>query len=307
MSAADDGVQQDLEERKVRLEEGKLALEQSFAKKWGSFVIGASVTAGVAILTIGMNTYQSSIARDDRLSAEKLAQAQADETHQQQKGQWGINVLQLYITHPEGFDPVKSPETARNNMTALALSAPDVMRPILLSRLDSLVRSDGAANPGALGAVKTALDQVPLANQSTNSNSTVVATTGAGAPGPTAPEAGPTSPLPPGVDPAAYSVYIQFGSASKGFATAYGAQLRAAGFRVPDLEQVEQSPNEPQVRYYQTEQTGLADWLAARLDAQTPGGKTHLRSTSAKARTCPAASSRCGYRPTRDENRHLTH
>ena len=100
MAEADDSAS-DIEKLKY-CSRKKLELEDSFAKKWAPTAITALVTVSVAILTLGINWNQSSIAREDRLRSDEQARVLAEASRKQQEGQWGISVLELYITNPEG-------------------------------------------------------------------------------------------------------------------------------------------------------------------------------------------------------------
>jgi hypothetical protein len=55
-----------------------------------------------------------------------------------------LNILELFITHPERFDPIKSPDSARRYLIVLAVSAPQHMKPILRERESELRRQLGS-------------------------------------------------------------------------------------------------------------------------------------------------------------------
>jgi hypothetical protein len=56
----------DFEQRKIAVEERKIALEESFPRKWGGVITGAFVTAVVSVLTFGFNAYTYMEQADDR-------------------------------------------------------------------------------------------------------------------------------------------------------------------------------------------------------------------------------------------------
>ena len=235
-----------LDERKVKVEEDKLQIEKdkfAFEKSWRK-VLGSGLLAGVVALAVaGAGYWQTRLQEINRNAEAAVAQKQQD-------GLWGTRVLELYVTHPREFDPVASPETAQTNLSALVVAAPDVMKPILLKRQDSLVRTgpESLSTLGtALGAIRGALAQSPVA-------------TPASVPG-----------LPSGVNPSTYSVYLQYGSGAGDFAEVLARTLSNDKFRVPELEAVPQAPAVPEVRYYRPDQQALAEWLAKRIDQQSPG------------------------------------
>lgn len=239
-----------LEERKVKVEEDKLQIERDkldFEKSWRK-VLGSGLLAGVVALAVaGAGYWQTRMQEINRNAEAAVAQKQQD-------GLWGIKALELYVTHPREFDPVASPDTAQSNMSALVVAAPEVMKPILLKRQDALVRTGrdsisqlGSAVGLQLGAIQGALAQSP-------------------GPRPTS-----VPGLPPGVDPASYSIYIQYGAGAAEFAAQLGQTLSKDKFRVPDSEAVPQAPALPEVRYYRPDQLPLAEWLAKRVDEQSPG------------------------------------
>ena len=233
-----------LEERKVAIEEQKLNNEQdklAFEKSWRK-ILGSGFLAGVVALAVaGVGYWQSRIQEINRTT-------EADVAQKQQDGLWGIKVLELYVTHPREFDPVASPATAQSNMSALVVAAPDLMKPILLKRQDSLVRTDALAviSP-AINAIQSAIGQSRG----------------------TAPPSVPG--VPSGVNPSNFSVYIQYGSGAEEFATKFGKTMASNHFRVPDLEAVPQAPSVPEVRYYRPTQKPLSEWLAQQIDQESPG------------------------------------
>ena len=237
------GDQSDIERRKLEIEAEKLAIERSFAKKW----FPTMLTGVIAFATVLINGTQIYIAHQERAKSDEQARVFAEADQRQQDGQWGISVLELYITHPEGFDPSKSPVTAKQNLTALAVSAPDIMRPILQQRMDDIVRSPAGLNTESLTAIASALGTGSTTDSGTDNLASLL-------PG-----------WPQGANPADYSVYIQYGANSAAVATAFAQRLRDQHFRVPDLELVNQSTTTSEVRYYRPEQKPVADALASSL------------------------------------------
>jgi len=169
-----------------------------------------------------INHHQSSIANQQAAAAEK-----------QQEGQWGISVLELYITHPDAFDPAKSPH-ADQNLNALAVSAPDVMKPILPQQQDALVRlGDPALTSSQLQTIAGALGAAQSAQGILSGIGKETTLRGLGG----------------SLVPAAYSIYVKYGPNSADQAETVVNKLRVDGFRVPDPQPVEKSPSNPEVRY----------------------------------------------------------
>lgn len=240
---------QSLEERRLALEEQKLLIEMdklAFEKSWRK-ILGSGFLAGLVALAVAGAGYWQNRTQETNRTAE------AEKIQKQQDGLWGIKALELYVTHPTEFDPVASPTNAQSNMSALVVAAPDVMKPILLKRQDSLVRTDSlAAFSPALNAIQSALGQSPI----------------------TAPPSVPG--LPSGVSPPSFSVYIQYGSGAKDYASALAQTLDNYKFRVPDLEAVPRAPSVPEVRYYRPSQKPLSEWIAQQIDQESPGRPSAL-------------------------------
>ncbi|OHT78560.1 hypothetical protein BKG69_08485 [Mycobacteroides chelonae] len=247
----------ELEEKKLNLEERKLHVETSFAKNYSAAIVSAFVTISVAIISFT----QAYIAREDRLKADERTQLLATADQNRQVGQWGVSILELYFSHPDGFDPAKSPDTAQQNLTALAVSAPDIMKPILQQRQHDLVRM-GAAGAVGTGETLSVVANALQAAMNTSSGST---------PG-VLPEQGALS-WPPGwpdsVAPNTFTIYIQYGANAQSSAMELRDRLQASGFHVPGLDPVDEAPSEAQVRYYRPSQSAIAKVLAAGIGPNT--------------------------------------
>lgn len=147
------------------------------------------------------------------------------------------------------------------------------MRPILERRKDASVRvgiADNPASGASVAAIQQALGPLPVTTPPADAG------------------------LPSGVNPAAYSIYIQYGNAAGDFASKYGDMLSGIGFQVPPLEQVPAPPDVPEVRYYLSGQKGLAEWLAKRLDEQAPQRRAAIAKFIGSG-DLPGASSRSGF------------
>lgn len=244
-SSCDDAITLDerhvrVEEQKVQIERDKLEIERdklAFEKSWRK-VLGAGIlAAAVACIVAGAGFWQSRLAEADRA-------AQAVTVQKQQEGLWGARVLELYITHPDQFDPVKSPNAAPQNLQALAAASPDMMKPILLQGQD---RSFRAGQLGALNAFRGALDVVTESALKSMGSGDFMST-----------GHGDTS------------IYVQYGQGSDGFVSRYMSGLIAEGFRVPTPQQVAETPDVPEVRYYREDQRAVAEQLGQDLGKLAP-------------------------------------
>lgn len=227
-----------VEEQKIQIERDKLQIERdklAFERSWRK-VLGAGIlAAAVACIVAGVGFFQSRLAEADRA-------AQADTAQKQQDGLWGARVLELYITHPDEFDPVKSPKSAPQNLRALAAAAPDTMKPILLQGRDRSVWAGQLGAADVYSEVLNAIIEKSSAAAKSLSDTALAST----------------------------SIYIRYGQGSDGFADRYALELTAEGFWVPTPQHVAESPDVPEVRYYREDQHSVAQELSQDLGKLAP-------------------------------------
>ncbi len=220
------------EERRLRIDERRLELDHSFARKWLPTL--ATLMVGVIAAMFSYVQQQASIEETKRARIE----SKAKEEHS-----WGIKVIEMYFSNHDLFDLNKDPETAASNLRVLAAVAPTAVQGVLnvelsripppsgdndVSRINSLAAVAGVQN--ALAAVR------PQGELS-------------------------LSPA----QPSDFTVYLQYSTGDRNFALTAQNALVELGYRVPGIEQVRKVPSRLQVRYYHLEQKTLAGELAGKI------------------------------------------
>lgn len=221
-----------LEERRLRLDEMRLDLDHSFARKWLPTL--ATLMVGVIAAMFSYVQQQASIEETKRARIE----AKAKEEHD-----WGVKVIEMYFSNHELFDLTKDPETAVLNLRVLAAVAPTAVQGVLnaeQSRIPPPSSDDDTNRIKSLAAVAGVQDALAAAT--------------------------PTSELPrPPAKPSDFTVYVQYAAGDKSIASKAQNALIEQGYRVPGIEKVGKVPSRLQVRYYHPEQKSLAGQLAGEL------------------------------------------
>jgi hypothetical protein len=240
MDTSEKGVdpQPSLEERRLRLEEGRLALDHSFARKWLPTV--ATITVG---LIAGMFSY---VQQQD--SSEQTARARI-EANAKDEREWGFKVIEMYFSKREIFDLTKNSEQGASNLRVLAAVAPAAVQGVLnaersrippptdlndANRIDSLAAAEGVQDALAAGS---------LSRQA------------AGA----------------GSRPSDFTVYVQYADGDRDIASRAQNELVRMGYRVPGIQLVANVPSRLQVRFYRPEQKSIAGELAGKLGKMLGG------------------------------------
>ena len=215
------------DERMAKVEELRLELEKSFAKKWFPTIVALTVAfvAGVfgfiqQQLTVGATTQATM------------------ETKSHNEHEWGFEVVQLYVTRQELFDITKNPEHASKNLQVLAAVAPDVVQSVLNAEL-SKVPSESAGNGNRI-------------NTLTEAASVQSAIAAAKSPGGAAPS----------LQPSSFTIYLQYPDGGRDNAEKVQALLTRRGYHLLGVEQVRNVPTNLEVRYYRPEQRAIAEGLA---------------------------------------------
>ena len=108
------------EEHRLRLEETRLALDNSFARKWLPTL--ATLMVGVIAAMFSYIQQQASIEETNRTRIEAKAKEERE---------WGFKVIEMYLSNREHFDLTKDPEAAASNLRVLAAVAPTAVRSVL--------------------------------------------------------------------------------------------------------------------------------------------------------------------------------
>lgn len=226
-----------LDERRVLLEEQRLLLERSFAKKW--FPTLATLTIAFVAGVFGFVQQQISTGATDRATIESRTRSELE---------WGFKVIELYLTkRDELFDIAKNPERASRNLQALAAVAPTTVQGVLNAELSRIPPPANAENDASR------LDALVSAAKV---QSAIAATKGG--------EAASTV-----LQPADFTIYLQYPEGARDVAEKVQTWLIQRGYRVHGIEQVRKVPSRLEVRYYRPEQRPLAESLAKKLGEVT--------------------------------------
>jgi len=221
-----------IEEVRLRIEEKRLDIDNSFAKKWLPTLV--TLMAG---LIAGMFSYvqqQNAIQTTEQTRIEAKSRAERE---------WGFKVIEMYFSKHEFFDLSKNPEQAESNLRVLAAVAPVAVQSVLnaerskipaptgindLNRLDSL---------SAVAGVQDALKKVRQSEQIAAKS----------------------------FKPPDFTIYLQYPQNSKDVAIKTQNYLINLGYNTPSIDKVNKAPSRLQVRYYRSEQRYFAEKLATKL------------------------------------------
>ena len=220
-----------IEERRLSLEEKRLALENSFAKKW--FPALAAVTAPLIIAIIGYFQHL-----DSRQVTERTQIQQREETERarvdaalQDEREWGFKVVTMYISNRDIFDLRQNPDSASANLKVFAFVAPKAVQSVLdaeQARISGTSTQDITSRNKSLAAIASVQESLP--NQSpegafANSN---------------------------------FTIYIQYPKGAEAQANQLKGMLEEKGFRIPLARLVSESPSTLEVRYFRENQRHFA-------------------------------------------------
>ncbi len=224
------------EERRLRLEERRLDLDHSFAKKWLPTL--ATLVVGLIAAMFSYVQQQASIEETKRARIEAQAQEQHD---------WGVKVIDMYFQNRELFDLTRHPEAAALNLRVLAAVAPTAVQGVLKAEQSRIPPPSGVDDPGrmkSLAAVAGVQDALAAVVQR-------------------------GEPRPAADKPSDFTVYVQYAAGGKEMASKVQGALTELGYQVPGIDKVGDVPSRLQIRYYHPEQQSLAvktaDELAKRL------------------------------------------
>jgi hypothetical protein len=223
-----------IEERRLRLDEERLNLEKSFAKKW--FSTFATVTVAFVAGVFGFVQQQVTIRASQQANIEAKARNELE---------WGFKVLELYLNKRDSFDIRKNPEEATKNLQALAAVAPLAVKGVLNAELSRLPPPETAGNDEARLNTLAAVAGVQQA----------IAT------------AQPSAPAAPAVQPSSFTIYVQYPEGQGETAEKVRTLLAQRGYHAPGMERVAKVPERLEVRYYRPEQRAAAEALAREVAA----------------------------------------
>jgi hypothetical protein len=221
-----------VEERRLGLDEKRLLLDTSFARKW----LPTLVTLMVGLIA-GMFSF---VQQQNAIQATERARIEAQAKDERE---WGFKVIEMYFSKRELFDLTKNAEQAALNLRVLAAVAPTAVQGVLnaeRSRIPPPGGVDDSSRLDSLAAVAGVQDALANARQSL-----------------------PAPAL--GFKPSDFTVYIQYPDGGRDTAAKSQSLLISLGYRVPGIEQVGKAPSHLQVRYYRPDQRSYAAELATDL------------------------------------------
>jgi hypothetical protein len=223
-----------IEERRIRLDEQRLNLESSFARKW----LPALVTLMAGLIAAMIGIFQQRIAAD----ASERASAQLKEKNEHD---WGVKVIEMYLNKRELFDLTKNADQAGTNLSVLAAVAPKAVQDVFEAEKTRIPRPTGSNEQerlrslAAVAGVQKALAKTKPAGETQT----------------------------PTFKPSDFTIYLQYSDGDRVTAEKTQTFLAKLGYRVPGMEQVAvtKAPSRLQVRYYRPEQLDFAVALVTEL------------------------------------------
>jgi hypothetical protein len=232
-----------LEERRLRLEELRLALEHSFARKWLPTL--ATIMVGLIAGMFGYVQQHAATEETERVrqaSVEETARARID-AEAKDKREWGFKIVDMFFDKRDLFDLTKNPDAAESNLRVLVAVAPTAVQGVLnaeRSKIPPPSSLDDTSRTYSLAAAAAVQDALTAAN-------------------PMHPAAAP------GVKPSDFTVYVQYSRGDREVAVRAQSALIKWGYRVPGIQEVDKVPSRLQVRYYRSDQKPNAGQLADQL------------------------------------------
>lgn len=246
------GGDRSFEERRIVLDEQRLALDNSFARKWWP-TVATLVAAAIGGLFAWVQTYQA---------AQETQRARYD-AETRELHEWQTRIANLYFDRRELFDVTKNPDAADSNLRILIAVAPPDVQGILIKEESTELKAEIQRIPPPTGEDDPHRLSI-LAAAASVQQTLASATSSAAVPG----EA---------LRPTDFAVYIQYLISSepdKQMANTARLKLLALGYHVPNLQAVKAVPRSLEVRYYHSNQkllaAGLAQQLQTALDSQIP-------------------------------------
>jgi len=227
-----DDSQLPVEERRVRLDEKRLLLENSFARKWLPTLV--TLMAGLIAGIFGYVQKQNEIQATERARIEAQSRDERE---------WGFKVIEMYFSKREIFDLTKNAEQAALNLRVLAAVAPTAVQGVLNvegSKIPAPTGADDSNRLDSLAAVARVQDALASARQSPRATTS-------------------------DMRPSDLTTYVQYPEGGRDTAVKTQSVLVSLGYHVPGIEQVTKPPSRLQVRYYRPDQRSHAGELATEL------------------------------------------
>ncbi|MBW2480731.1 MAG: hypothetical protein JRF38_12135 [Deltaproteobacteria bacterium] len=221
-----------IEERRLLIDEGRLRLDNSFARKWLPTL--ATLMVGLIAAMFSYVQQQNSIQATERARIEAKIKDERE---------WGFKVIEMYFNKHVLFDLTKNPEQAGSNLRVLAAVAPTAVQGVLNAEQSRIPPPGGVDDSNRLNSLSAAAgvqDVLDTVKQL------------------------PQTPLSK-FKPSDFTIYVQYPEGSRETAIKTQSFLVNIGSRVPGIEKVKKPPSRLQVRYYRENQRTYAGELATQL------------------------------------------
>jgi hypothetical protein len=229
-----------IEERRLKLDQERLRLESSFARKWlpGLAAILVAIVAGSFTYVEHRKTEEA--AERTKIETREATERMRMEIRAKDEREWGLKVVEMYFNKRELFDLTRNRDQAEDNLRILFAIAPPNAAQSVFAFAQARIPAPVIENEGndsqrlqSLAAVARIQNAIKSAKGE--------------------------------MKPSEFLVYIQYAEASRDVAEQAQKALQEQGFRAPGIEQVRKVPSRLQVRYYRPEQKHFAGDLATRL------------------------------------------
>ena len=224
-----------IEERRFKLDEERLRLESSFARKWLPTL--ATMMVGFVAAVFGYVEHHKTLETTERTRIETTAKDERE---------WGFRVVEMYLNKRELFDLMQNPDQAAANLRFLYAVAPNVVQSVFDTERARIPApgAEGETNNSQRLQSLAAVAQVQSAIKGAKGEELLSATK---------------------MVPSDFLVYVQYAGDSRDRAVQAQKALQDQGFRAPGIELVRKVPPRLQVRYYRREQKDFAGDLATQL------------------------------------------
>jgi hypothetical protein len=228
----DNDSQLSFDERRLRIDEKRFFLDNSFARKW----LPTLATLMVGLIA-GMFSY---VQQQNSIQATERARIEAKSKDERE---WGFKVIEMYFSNRELFDLSKNPEQAGSNLRVLAAVAPTAVQGVLNAERSRIPPPGGVDDSNRLNSLSAVAGVQDALDNATQSAQTPVSS----------------------FKPSDFTIYVQYPVDGRDTAVETQSLLVKLGYNVPGIDKVDKAPSRLQVRYYRPEQRSHAEELATEL------------------------------------------
>jgi len=228
----DNDSQLPVEERRLRIDEKRFLLDNSFARKWLPTLV--TLMVGLIAAMFSYVQHQNAIQVTERTRIEAKTKDERE---------WGFKVIEMYFSKRDLFDLTKNPEQAGSNLRVLAAAAPTAVQGVLNAERSRIPPPSGADDSNRLDSLSAAAGVQDVLDNVRQSRQSLVSS----------------------FKPSDFTIYLQYPEGGRDTAVKTQSLLVDLGYRVPGIEKVDKPPSRLQVRYYRPDQHSYAGELATEL------------------------------------------